>query len=304
MAIPPMKKSNACNINKAEEYQKEVQKAVDSKTSMTIIVLIDWKEIDSKLKSNKWHKNYGAYMFNVFMFNLEEHEIAQYCSMLEKKHENPYDSSYSFIDPDTGIKITLSSLMMKQWARAMYDEQATLTTPPNDDHFKAENCLPSIQPFACTAPILHGSWSFMNSIADSISVPSPSTDQTSDIGHLANILALVVSTAFHIEKSPPSEASAPPNILMSPNKLGITNATSYLYEFEQKRYGPDILDAVSDKDLMDIGVKPGDVICLKHNAPLWFNGPDAKHACIQPSQAASSTPSSSSKVVKNAKNLI
>ena len=49
----------------------------------------------------------------------EEYEIARLQGLLEKEHGNPHDSSYSFIDPDMGIKIDLSLLMMKQWARAM-----------------------------------------------------------------------------------------------------------------------------------------------------------------------------------------
>ncbi|KAE9399161.1 hypothetical protein BT96DRAFT_771043, partial [Gymnopus androsaceus JB14] len=59
--------------------------------------------------------------------------------------------------------------------------------------------------------------------------------------------------------------------------LGVTDATSFYYWMEGKGYGLDILHAVLDSDLKELGVRPGDVLCLKQGArPLWFNGPDAK----------------------------
>ncbi len=41
-------------------------------------------------------------------------------------------------------------------------------------------------------------------------------------------------------------------------------------------YGPDILHLVNDGDLKDIGIKPGDVICLKQHSLQWLNSSASK----------------------------
>ncbi|KAJ4492133.1 hypothetical protein C8J55DRAFT_382279, partial [Lentinula edodes] len=57
---------------------------------------------------------------------------------------------------------------------------------------------------------------------------------------------------------------------------GVKNATYHLFALENKGYGPDILECVEDKDLVDLGIKHGDAMRLKRAAPIWFNGPEAK----------------------------
>ncbi|KAE9386735.1 hypothetical protein BT96DRAFT_762564, partial [Gymnopus androsaceus JB14] len=72
------------------------------------------------------------------------------------------------------------------------------------------------------------------------------------------------------------------------NNLGVKNATFHLSQLKNQGYGPDILDCVNDKDLTDLGIKPGDVKHLKRAAPGWYNGPEAKRTHTTPSVAAAS----------------
>ncbi|KAF9456340.1 hypothetical protein BDZ94DRAFT_1177933, partial [Collybia nuda] len=46
--------------------------------------------------------------------------------------------------------------------------------------------------------------------------------------------------------------------------------------FCDKGYGPDILHLVDNTELQAMGLADGDVIRLKQNTPLWWNGPNAK----------------------------
>ena len=50
--------------------------------------------------------------------------------------------------------------------------------------------------------------------------------------------------------------------------LGVQYATSYEPSHQHKQCGPDILPGFSDKALEEVGIHPGDVICLKDGAVM------------------------------------
>ncbi|KAJ3803843.1 hypothetical protein F5876DRAFT_54051, partial [Lentinula aff. lateritia] len=110
-----------------------------------------------------------------------------------------------------------------------------------------------------------------------------------DLVHFATIMSMIVP--LHSMQSPiPSSSSLAP--LLSPAKntptklrrfleyaesdTGVKNATYHLFALENKGYGPDILECVEDKDLVDLGIKHGDAMRLKRAALIWFNRPEAK----------------------------
>ncbi|KAJ3846712.1 hypothetical protein EV368DRAFT_52390, partial [Lentinula lateritia] len=66
-------------------------------------------------------------------------------------------------------------------------------------------------------------------------------------------------------------------LVYAETNVSMEHATQHLLRLQEEGYGPDILDQVDDKDLKILGIKHGDVLRLKQAAPLWLNGPDAKH---------------------------
>ncbi|KAF7975445.1 hypothetical protein HWV62_9585 [Athelia sp. TMB] len=62
----------------------------------------------------------------------------------------------------------------------------------------------------------------------------------------------------------------------SEHSLGIHHTTIYEHSIQAKGYGPDILHKVPNKDLEELNIPAGDVICLKDASLPWFTGPLAK----------------------------
>ena len=60
--------------------------------------------------------------------------------------------------------------------------------------------------------------------------------------------------------------------LQAAERSGIPGVVSFHSMLSKKGYGPDIMHLVSVADLVDIGMAPGDAICLKKYALKWWNG--------------------------------
>ncbi|EIM85429.1 uncharacterized protein STEHIDRAFT_59298 [Stereum hirsutum FP-91666 SS1] len=75
----------------------------------------------------------------------------------------------------------------------------------------------------------------------------------------------------------PTPTKIPRFLKYAETELGIPNATCLQFSMEAHAYGPDILDSVTDAELMsELKIKRGDVLRLKRGAPVWWNGPLAK----------------------------
>ncbi len=127
-------------------------------------------------------------------------------------------------------------------------------------------------------------------------IPSQSRTSLSDESTLASISQILSSFASIAQTKSSSELPTTPTHSWNPTAsstilLPVTNTSSKLHRFleyaethlgipntqlyerclEEMGYTPDILHLVDDSSLKDIGIKPGDVICLKQNSLQWLN---------------------------------
>ncbi|KAJ3871290.1 hypothetical protein F5051DRAFT_446383 [Lentinula edodes] len=86
--------------------------------------------------------------------------------------------------------------------------------------------------------------------------------EKSDLVHFATIMSMIVPSCPM--QSPIPSSSCEKHSNQTP-----------LFSWN-KGYGPNILECVEDKDLVDLGIKHGDAMHLKRAAPIWFNRPEAK----------------------------
>ena len=98
--------------------------------------------------------------------------------------------------------------------------------------------------------------------------------------------------AVPISKSPvlPSPSQLTRFLVHAETNLGVQDATLYESPLWHKRYGPDILHCVLDKVLEEVGIFPGDAICLKDGAVVWWNGPNVKRKGVDGDEDASEPP--------------
>jgi hypothetical protein len=164
------------------------------------------------------------------------------------------------------------------------------------------NCPPHTQTFD---PINRRS-SVLSSRPSRFSTPTPSRvpslSDESTLGSISQILSSFASiaqaqsshqlptTPTHSRidtQNPIASSTALSPVTNTPSKLsrflkyaeahlGIPNVQLYERCLEDMGYGPDILHLVSDNDLKDIGIKPGDVIRLKQHSLQWLNSSASK----------------------------
>jgi hypothetical protein len=98
--------------------------------------------------------------------------------------------------------------------------------------------------------------------------------------------------AVPVARSPllPSPSQLTRFLVHAETNLGVQDATLYELPLRNKRYGPDILHRVSEKALEEVGIHPGDVICLQDGAVVWWNGPDAKRKRVDGDKDTSEPP--------------
>lgn len=163
------------------------------------------------------------------------------------------------------------------------DGEATINEPPRTDVFNP----------AHRERILH---------PDRRTALTQSSTPTSDLGHMASILSLVLphantgsSSIFNQSRpfnerpvTPPTSVPMPTSpVRPTPTKLarfleyaedelGVVNAKTFEDRLRGQSYGPDILHLADSSDLKSLGIDAGDVLRLKRGAPDWYNGPLAK----------------------------
>jgi hypothetical protein len=185
--------------------------------------------------------------------------------------------------------------MVKEWARALvccsfhssvfiyidnsakYDGIATLTQPPNTLSFDPTKHGPSLLPSAVAVS------------------GSKNAQFGSDLAVFASIFSDIrglVQGPHTAVPASPSSSHTPSASKQSPTRpspsqltrflrhceddLGILNASVYESPLRRKSYGPDILHKVDNKALEDLGISPGNIICLKDAVIPCYNGPSAK----------------------------
>ncbi|KAG6913277.1 hypothetical protein DXG01_008213 [Tephrocybe rancida] len=283
--VPPAKKADAVDIEKFKEYKDMVVDAATRRTPPTkltvIVTLKDIKAAAKKRKSSGGSENddesesgsddSGNGKDADEPLQLER-ELGRLRGLLEDKYRNPHDAGYTY-RTDDGDLLPLTPGMMKEWTRALYDHTATVALPPQD------NVAFSVAHRGRTLP---GRRSRQ---------PSGSQDGLAHVSSIfGSLTTLLGQTVPHSIPSTPIQQQQQP--LASPAKntpsklsrflshaetaLGITHASSYLEPLERNGYGPDVISAVEDSALSDLGLKPGDVIRLKRGAQAWWNSPEAK----------------------------
>ncbi|KZP19648.1 hypothetical protein FIBSPDRAFT_955304 [Athelia psychrophila] len=166
--------------------------------------------------------------------------------------------------------------MIQEWARAMYNEVASSSDPPNSEVFdpsKQRTSLivgshPSIQTASVLNQELHifaGMVSDVCALAHPKIPPAPvapkqglnstSNPTTTPLGHLVTLNSL--NWFLHYTES----------------EMGIGEAMSYESPLRRQAYEPDILHKVSDSALKALSIPSGHVICMKEASRLWFTGP-------------------------------
>ncbi|KAE9388473.1 hypothetical protein BT96DRAFT_803491, partial [Gymnopus androsaceus JB14] len=77
--------------------------------------------------------------------------------------------------------------------------------------------------------------------------------------------------------SPPKNTPTKPTRFLKYAAMeGVPNATMYEFQMKMKGYRPDILADIEMSELVEIGIPPGDVLRLKHAAPVWWTSADVK----------------------------
>lgn len=74
----------------------------------------------------------------------------------------------------------------------------------------------------------------------------------------------------------PSPSDIPRFLKFAETKLGVKAAMVWASPMKRRSYGPDILKAVSDKDLLELGMAHGDVLRLKRGTTKWWGSQEAK----------------------------
>ncbi|KAJ6487088.1 hypothetical protein C8R47DRAFT_1277319 [Mycena vitilis] len=290
--LPGAKKGEALDIETAAEYTNLVSDQILEGKPPKLTVVADMADVqkqwarvqqlgssrDSMLTGQKKDTHEGSDEEDPDLYDTNglselDRSLARLRGILEKRWQNDHDAGYTYIDASTGESYALSPQMMKEWCRAMYDGVVNQDTPP----WAAEKRKAALHPAR---------------IAAGINQP---TQGTSDIGHLATILTTIMGARNAGEQpsaSPktPEKRSGPPKVsspvIPTPSKLprfldhtaeklGVTNAPTFLSPMRRNGYGPDILHLVEDRELVALGINKGDVIRLKGGAQQWWNGPDA-----------------------------
>ena len=139
----------------------------------------------------------------------------------------------------------------------------------------------------------------LNPLSSTMSTSSSSGNGSANSAHLSNILSCLtgmprgapppttpkcvldsVAVVLPIQNSSPLLVNTPTKLThfleYAQANLGVPNTLAYEAQMRLKGFGPDILHLFSQDSLVNLGMTPGDAICLQTNAPKWWNGSHAK----------------------------
>ncbi|KAJ7713399.1 hypothetical protein B0H16DRAFT_1341426 [Mycena metata] len=288
--LPGVKKGEALDIDTLEEYQEIVTEQIIDGRPPKLTVSVDMEHIEKKWRNDV--NGDDPTLYDLDGLSELERSLARFRGILEKRWQNDHDAGYTYIDPDTGTSHPLLPQMMKEWTRAMV--LADQGTPPEHlNLFNPANRKRALHPARIAA-----------------GVNQPGGSGLSDIAHLAGMLTTLVGARSTPQQQPPSQT--PPKRILdeqlstpavpTPSKLprflayasealGIPSAPTFESPMRRQALSPDILHLVGDEELMEMGMRKGDVIRLKAGAQAWWKGPEAKkrnHSQIDDQSAGSS----------------
>ncbi|KAF8957940.1 hypothetical protein BDZ97DRAFT_1628693, partial [Flammula alnicola] len=286
--VPPKKaKKDAIDVDKYDEFKALAEKIIKDKPEK-ITVSFTLEDVKKNNKRDSEQDSDGSEGNNSSDGEDEDkkggidRELARCRGKLEKKYANPNDGGYTYVAND-GERIPLTPALMSQWARAMYDNEATILHPPNSVSFDRQTRARSLfkKPAASSD---HGS-----------SDGGPVLQAVSSILHDVRLMYGGDHRAEHSDHAQVRSASAPAAIIetkSSPvkntptklrryleyaeNELGLDSVLIFEHSLAKEGYGPDILPYVPDEKLVLCGLSHGDAMRLKRGASGWWNGPEAK----------------------------
>ncbi|KAH9944934.1 hypothetical protein B0H21DRAFT_823084 [Amylocystis lapponica] len=248
---------------------------------VTIIINMDdvikvWNNLRMHGSDNEGDEDNEETIGKTYM-SASDKELARIRIKLEKKWPNQDDAGFSFIPSNGGPCIPLMPFLIKEWARAIYDGEATIYEHPNTQSFDPANLHASLHPSrrAAAAPA------------------STPVNQISDLASILNAVTGLIGATRPAPKTPsPRMMSSELPLALSPShpspsqlsryldhaarELGVQNATQYQYALENEHYGPDILPTVLDEDLVHLGIPKGDIIRFKNGSTGWYNSARSK----------------------------
>ncbi|SJL09307.1 uncharacterized protein ARMOST_12684 [Armillaria ostoyae] len=150
------KQAEVCDIEDFSEYQEATSKIIEQKSHYNHTVFVDMKDIEKFLKrtalnpneesDNKEEEGLGYDEDNDNANGETKCALGRFWIILEQRWKNDYDGGFIFINPLTGGSMALTLQAMKEWAHAMYDENAKVSEPPHTQMFNLLYCQSSITP--------------------------------------------------------------------------------------------------------------------------------------------------------------
>ncbi|KAJ7201418.1 hypothetical protein GGX14DRAFT_371289 [Mycena pura] len=289
--VPPSRaKSDALDIDGFSDYKdlnKKIQETIPSKIAIWADMLDIHKAFSgvSRASASEDPDNHNNDT-EIDGLTPMELELARIRGILEKKYRNQHNAGYTYIGPSGTVPLT--PLMMLEWARAIYEGEATKNEPPN-------------LPGGAFDPV-NRQKSLRNRRSEPTDLDSPTPSSGSDLGHLATIVTTLIGSrglstpsrsspsldsTSSISNSLPTRPSTPPIytpsklrtfLIHAEEKLNVRNALSYETALDNEGFGPDILHLVENAELKTLGIPSRDIIRLKRGAQQWWTGPEPKKA--------------------------
>ncbi|KAF8810644.1 hypothetical protein BYT27DRAFT_7209245 [Phlegmacium glaucopus] len=279
-------KKDGVDIDMFAEYEKITKKILEEEPSK-LTVYLDLEDVKA---SAKQHDEGNSTSSDDGSSDEEganngksgiERELGRIRGVLEKKYANPADSGYTYV--------ALTPSMMSEWARAIYDMDASANHPPNtlsfDPKTRTRSLFHNPKPLTGSAStggadMLHV-FSSILSDARALFVPNIPTTPSNSTVSLANPpSALTSAISISPAKNTPTKLSH--FLRYVEEHEGIKDAQMFEDVLSEKGYGPDVMGDITKDDLVSCGLTAGDALHMKRAACIWWTSPDAKRTRHSP----------------------
>ncbi|KAJ8596017.1 hypothetical protein M405DRAFT_806273 [Rhizopogon salebrosus TDB-379] len=287
-------RTEAMDVDNKDDYAEMAKKIISEKLKK-VKIFVDMKHVEKLPVSTQNEGSTGSHesgqsddeetVHDTETSTSElEREIARYRRLIINKWGNDYDNLVKYIHP-SGMEIPCTPAMIKDWARAMYDGEATTSMPPNILSFDPMKQEPVLHPMrratpTVTTPAAAPNASEISSLTSMLLLRTV-RDLTYNHDHVPSTptpLPHIIDNPAELARSPliPTPSKLRRFLQYAEDDLGVNFATSYESSLRSIGAGPDILSEISDQELSRIGLTPGDIIRLKKGSITWWNGPLAK----------------------------